>query len=772
MVKFILPSFLSSAVAGAAIRAKIEFRSVDESLRLKIRIKIGRNIQPISLGLATGTVAHRFRSFEFKTGSGFKLVQLQALGPTGGWHTASACVIWARARRHPNFRISPALSLIANAPAPKPETIKLPEHNEPLVSIIIPIYNQTAYTLKCLDSISRHTTGAAYEVIVVDDCSPEPDVAQLSRIGSLRVHRNTKNLGFVLSCNQGARIARGTHLIFLNNDTLVSAGWLKALLDTFDQRPDAGLVGAKLIYPDNTLQEAGAIIWRDGTGHNYGRNQSPDSPEFNYLKEVDYCSGACVLIQRERFLKLGGFDERYIPAYYEDTDLAFRIREAGLKVYYQPKCEIIHFEGKSNGVDTNGTGVKRYQTINRAKFLDRWRDTLETTQASSPRYVFHARDRSTRRPTLLLVDHYVPRPDQDAGSRCIVHLIDFFLSHGFNVKFFPDNLVYDSTYTPALENRGVEVLDERFGAGFTLATWLQNHGHRLDYAMLSRAHIACNHLDDLEYFSPARRFLYGHDLLSRTLKRSYALTGNQSFDAQAHQWYKWEQTVFPRVHAVYYPSTEEIVALRKTNPELRARLVPLLTFPPSPCLAPQASDFEGKNSILFVGGFGHPPNIDAIRWFLADVWPTITARLPEALLEIVGSNPPDDLLHLSTLGIRFHGFVPDKELTHLYSRARIAIAPLRQGGGIKGKILEALQRDVPVITTAIGAEGIPNASTAMTIAEPKNFADQLTTLYSSPERLAAQAQAGRHLLADHFSTQTLINALVEDIPHLANKRTS
>src|SRR5262249_18375351 len=147
-----------------------------------------------------------------------------------------------------------------------------------------------------------------------------------------------------------------------NNDTTVTEGWLDALIGTFQTIPNTGLAGAKLIYPDGRLQEAGGIIWRDASGWNYGNGDDPDHPRFNFVREVDYCSGACIIVPRGLFDELGGFDSCYAPAYYEDTDLAFKIREAGRKVIYQPMARIIHHEGLTSGKSVN-SGVKAHQRI-------------------------------------------------------------------------------------------------------------------------------------------------------------------------------------------------------------------------------------------------------------------------------------------------------------------------------------------------------------------------------------------------------------------------
>ena len=119
--------------------------------------------------------------------------------------------------------------------------------------------------------------------------------------------------------NRGAEEARGQYLVLLNNDTQVLDGWLDALLDTFDQFPDTGMAGARLVFPDGRLQEAGGIIFNDGSGWNYGKFDKADKPEYQFTREVDYCSGACIALPAPLFRELGGFDTRYSPAYYEDN---------------------------------------------------------------------------------------------------------------------------------------------------------------------------------------------------------------------------------------------------------------------------------------------------------------------------------------------------------------------------------------------------------------------------------------------------------------------
>jgi len=289
------------------------------------------------------------------------MASLRSRGLAGTWRRL-------RERRAMDAHTRPAP--LPPAEARTESALRLQRPRQPVASIIIPVFNQLHFTLACLRSLSDCGDRAGFEVIVVDDASTDASPRVLPSIPGLRYHRNRDNLGFIGACNAGAELATGRFVVFLNNDTTVQPGWLDALLSTFERYPDTGLAGSKLVYPDGRLQEAGGIVFADGSGYNYGRFEDPDHPRYNFVREVDYCSGAAIALHRSRFMELGGFDSHYAPAYYEDTDLAMRIRELGLKVRYQPASVVIHYEGVSSGTDIT-RGVKSYQVVNHKKFLAR-----------------------------------------------------------------------------------------------------------------------------------------------------------------------------------------------------------------------------------------------------------------------------------------------------------------------------------------------------------------------------------------------------------------
>lgn len=260
----------------------------------------------------------------------------------------------------------------------------------PTSSIVIPCHNGAKVTEACLTALAETVpTSLSAEIIVVDDASTDATAGMLRRRATLderiRVLRNRRNAGFIAACNRGARAARGEILVFLNNDTIPRPDWLVALLRTFRDRK-VGAAGGKLIYPDGRLQEAGGVIFSNASGANFGcGDENPHDPLYSFVREVDYCSGALLATLRSLFLETGGFDRRYRPAYYEDADYCFTVRQRGYKVCYQPECEVMHVEGASYGAKVPGVG-NRHQSVNRDKFMARWRAELAAAAPAPGHY--------------------------------------------------------------------------------------------------------------------------------------------------------------------------------------------------------------------------------------------------------------------------------------------------------------------------------------------------------------------------------------------------
>ena len=615
---------------------------------------------------------------------------------------------WLRARR--SRRATPAVDRAAVLKSVDPLSVMLPHADDPVVSIIVPTYGQVPFTLRCLASVAQWTRETPIEVIVVDDAWRGADVASLDLVRGIRVVRNETNLGFLHSCNKAAAVARGRYICFLNNDTQVLEGWLEPMVALFRHRNDTGAVGAKLLFPDGRLQESGGIIWDDASGWNFGRLEDPAKPQYNYVREVDYCSGAALMVERAVFSRLGGFDGRYAPAYFEDSDLCFRLRRIGLKTLYQPDARVVHYEGVSHGRDT-AAGIKSCQVRNRQTFLEAWGDVLVREHYPNGQNVFRARERSMNRTVVLVIDHYIPTPDRDAGSRTVAAYLECLVQAGCVVKFWPHNGGYSAGYTEALQAMGIEVFHGPGQPSF--GTWIKAVGPELDVVLVSRPEVAEDVIAAIRHHSKARLVFYGHDLHFRRMQGCAGTTGDERLRRLADHMRSRECAIWRQVDLSVYPSEEEAAMARDLQPGANIGMIVPYCFD----RFASARAAPAGHEIIFVAGFGHPPNEDAAIWFVSKIFPLIRAEVPDAALSIIGSDPTARVRALAADGIAVFGDVSESNLVAAYGRARVAVVPLRYGAGVKLKAVEALRAGVPVVTTPVGAQGLPGLSALADVRE-------------------------------------------------------
>jgi GT2 family glycosyltransferase/2-polyprenyl-3-methyl-5-hydroxy-6-metoxy-1,4-benzoquinol methylase len=625
------------------------------------------------------------------------------------------------------------------------EPLVFPEVDNPLVSIIIPVYNNYAYTFNCLKSIIKSTGGDSYEIVVVDDCSQDETPQMLGDITGIRVHRNKENAGFINSCNNGANISKGKFLVFLNNDTTVTDGWLGALLQTFENFPDAGLVGAKLVYPDGRLQEAGGIVWKDGSAWNYGRLDDSTKCEYNYVRDVDYCSGACLMIEKTFFEQLGQFDTFFAPAYYEDTDLAFRVRNAARRVLYQPGAVIIHYEGITSGTSIS-SGVKKYQQINFRKFYERWHEALtgHRINGSEP-YLEKDRNISSR---ILVIDARMLLPDQDSGSLRMFNLLKVFRELSCHVTFMPRNLQYLSPYSEQLQAIGTETIYVPHVRSVT--AYLEEYGRYFDYVILSRAEVAEFHIDDVKkYCNNAKVIFDTVDLHYLRELRAYELEKKDHLKKAAMKRKEEELSFIRKADMTFVVSPVEKEVILKELPDSRIEIVSNIHQ-----IYGRGSAFEDRKDILFIGGFEHYPNTDGVTHFVKNIFPRILTDIPDMKFYIIGSKAPKTIRNLSSENVIVMGYVED--VGPLFDNIRLTVAPLRYGAGVKGKINMSMGYGVPVVATAVAAEGMYlSHDQDICIAETDGaFADAVVQVYENKDLWQKLSDNGVKNIEKYFSFET------------------
>lgn len=592
--------------------------------------------------------------------------------------------------------------VIESAKLAEPRPLEIASSDDPFVSIIIPVYNQFAYTFNCLESLTVNlSSDLAYEVIIVNDASTDETLEQLATlVTGIKVLTNAENSGFIRSCNYGASQAKGQYLYFLNNDTRILENCLESLLKLIVNNPQVGAVGSKLIYANSKQQEAGGIIWNSADGWNYGRLDSPDEPEYNYVRPVDYCSGASLLVPTDLFKQLGGFSQDFIPAYYEDTDLCFAIRELGYQVLYQPQSNVIHYEGITSGTDLS-SGIKQYQVINQTKFREKWSKVLTKHLDNDPNNVPKAARRLQGKPTILVIDSYVPLYDRESGCVRLLNILKLLLNLGYSVIFFPDNGYPEQPYTSVLQQLGIEVIygtPQRYNLEEKLIKYLP----LIDGVWLCRPELCDKYMDLIRLKTKAPIIYDTIDLHFLRLKRQ------KDYLDPSYQNTSWSWETYQKLELNYANQAEATVVVTEDEKQVLSSLgvknVWVIPNIHEEISLSEKVAFDQRSGLVFIGSYNHPPNIDAVKWLCLEIMPLVWASRPDITVNLLGSNLKDEVKELANDQVIVTGYVPEVE--PYFQKSRIFVAPLRFGAGMKGKIGQSLSLGLPTITTKIGAEGM------------------------------------------------------------------
>lgn len=622
----------------------------------------------------------------------------------------------------------------------------LPKFDKPRVSIIVPAYNKFELTYHCIASIALAFNETSYEVILADDCSSDETSEAEKIIENLEVSRNPENLRFLRSCNRATEVCSGEFIVFLNNDTEVTSYWLDELVEAMDRSSEIGMTGSKLLNEDGSLQEAGGIVWKNGQPWNVGRNANPIAPEYNYARQVDYLTGAAMCIRKELWEDVGRFSEELVPCYYEDTDLAFKVRAAGFKTVYVPHSTVIHFEGQSHGTDVT-KGLKKYQAINEKTFRAKWFSEFRHGTEPSHDLMAIEKDRNIDQ-RILVIDYATPMPNKDAGSYAIDQEMKLMVKLGFKVTFVPENMAHWGKYTMEMQKNGIEVIYSPFYT--SPIDFINKRIDEFDAVYLYRYAVAERYIDHVKAKKNIPVVFNNCDLHFLRLLRA-ALTNGQDSETlkKALETREKELRICQKSDAVLcYNKVEHSVIASHILEMDKLHLTPWVLEHKT-----QGPSFEEREGISFLGGYNHTPNVEVVEYLVNDIMPELLKKRPEITLYIYGSNMPESFEEYNSENVKVVGFA--ESLDDVYHHHRVFLAPLLSGAGIKGKVLESMAYGLPAVLTDVAIEGtgLTDKISTLVADDVNSTVDAVIKLYDDGKLWNQISQNVKSLVDSQFSEE-------------------
>jgi len=635
-------------------------------------------------------------------------------------------------------------------------------HLEPQVSVVLVLYNRAELTYACLRSIIE-CARVPVELVVVDNDSKDGTPDLLRRVHNVRVITNPKNRGFVEACNQAVEVARGRYILFLNNDAELFPGTLEAALAVYEEETDVGAVGGKILLLDGRLQEAGSIIWQDGSCLGYGRGDFAFRPEYMFRREVDYCSGAFLLVPTTLFRQLGGFDQAFAPAYYEETDFCMRVRDAGYRVLYEPRAIIRHFEFAST--DRPGHAI-RLQERNREIFKRKHAIALAAQCAPALENVRRARFAQKQIKSVLYIDDRVPMTRLGGGFPRSNEIVRSLCEAGCRVTIYPLNFPLESTWDEIYEEMPVKA-EVMIGEGRGhLGYFLEHRIGCYDIVFVSRPH-NMEFLNDLFAGRPDllgdARLIYDSEAIAAFREQSYAKLVDATADTSSYAVKVREELSLARnADWIFVVSPQERDVYLHHGYRNASVLGHALRINET------SKGFDGRENLLFVGNLdtAGSPNVDSLQWFVEYVFPIVRRILGDEapVLHVIGSNQAPELKKLAGADVIFHGAVSD--LLEWYANCRVFVAPTRFAAGIPHKIHEAAANGLPVAATDIlidqlrWTEGVELVGAGRD--DPEGFARKCAELYQSSDLWERVRHAALFRVRKECSVEQFKKRLRED----------
>lgn len=603
--------------------------------------------------------------------------------------------------------------------------------NIPKVSIIIPFYNEEIYTWNCLLFLNKYLTNEiTFEILLIDDNSTEKN--DFSSIKGIAIYRNTENLGFLKSINKGIRLAKGEYIYILNNDTEVQENFLKELFFVFENFKNVGAVGSKLINPDRSLQEAGSVFMKDFNVRQIVKKKEPYYPEVNYIVKVDYCSGCSLLFKKlDEKGNLNLFDEQFAPAYFEETDFCFNLKyNQNKEIYYAPFSEVVHYNGRTynplkNTDVTQSNKIVELLKTNSEKFKIKWGKHLLKIEATT---IEDRIQEKYNNKSIVFFNGIIPEYDKDSGSNRLKEIITSYAELDYHVTLICQYVYKDNKYIPFYQRLGVNVFYEHKETnGFE--KYLINQK--------IKASIAWFHgpTEFMKFYKVAKRILpeakFVYDMVD-----IHHLRFKRAIELEPMRISFWKKYI--RYKKIEYKSSQladYIITISKFEEEYMKTICDenkIITISnihyPKICID-KTLPFEERKNVLFIGS-AHTPNVDALYYLNNEIMPLVWSEIPDLRVNIIGS-VNKAIKDIENPNLVFLGYVENIDAS--FASNKFMIAPLRYGAGVKGKIGQAFEYFLPVVTSSIGAEGmhLVNNKNALIEDSKEGFAKAMIDLYTN-----------------------------------------
>ena len=609
------------------------------------------------------------------------------------------------------------------------EHLALPSSDQPDVSIVIIAYNQPELIFACLKSIRTCLADSSLriETIIWDNGSDQETRQLLQAVSGVKHIQSKENLHFLRSVNRSVDEATGRHLLLLNSDAQLTRGSLEHAVALLDDDPTIGAVGGRLILPDGKLQEAGSIICYDGTCVAYASGAEPERPDVMFRRDVDYCSGAFLLTPRQLFLGMNRFDERYVPAYYEETDYCVRLWKQGHRVVYDPAIVTYHFEFGSSAQSQDALDL---QQRNYKIFAKAHADWLALKHAPSGFAKLVARHAGSPRPRVLFIEDRVPHVELGSGYPRANAIVKELSALGAQVTLFP---MFDHSETwPAIWKSVSADVEVMLGSdASTLHSFLAERRGLYDLVVISRPH----NMRKVAQILKKRSDAFAH---ARIVYDAEAIFARRDELAR-----KFGQDVGP-LNEASHGLKEEIDLTRWADAivavsEQEQKIFEAETGKPvhllGHTLVPDVTDlpFEERTDIVFLGPAydDTTPNADSLRWFAQSVLPEIRKSLGDKLrLKVIGTVMAPTVRALAETDLDLLGRVPD--LKPIMAKARLVVIPTRFAAGVPHKAHHVAAFGVPIVATELIREqlGWKNGEDLLAADDPALFAEHCSALYT------------------------------------------